>query len=239
MGELSGALYGVETLVEGAVALAKGLYDPTLPLKASLKSINDLNLPRAYHTISVIRGRAYVFGGKEVDENGNEVSRLKDFDLYILTTFKKLADNSMHVVILPSSGIETTDYQKISPTLTSPSPRYGHSASVIDDQIYVFGGISDLSSEDPIDESGRVWVFDTKSLSWSTLDPLQSKDIPSARACHASTTTDQPRTEQKSTFEGTAPQLDPDPAKHVPEPDTASTYGTLIIYGGITRTNNK
>lgn len=76
MGEIAGALYGVETLVEGAVALAKGLYDPTLPLKANVKPINDLKLPRAYHTISIIKGRAYIFGGKAVDQDGNEVGLL-------------------------------------------------------------------------------------------------------------------------------------------------------------------
>lgn len=77
MGEVAGALYGVETFIEGAVALAKGIYDPTLPLKATLAPISDLSLPRAYHTLSVVKGRAYIFGGKITGEDGEEVYRFQ------------------------------------------------------------------------------------------------------------------------------------------------------------------
>jgi len=73
MAEALGALYSVETLLEGAVAAAKGIYDPTLPLKAKLIPVSDIALPRAYHTISIVKGRAYVFGGKVLDSNGKEV----------------------------------------------------------------------------------------------------------------------------------------------------------------------
>ncbi|GAB7348841.1 hypothetical protein MBLNU459_g7550t1 [Dothideomycetes sp. NU459] len=222
MGELAGALYGVETLVEGAVALAKGIYDPTLPLKANLIPIKDVKLPRVYHTISVIKGRAYIFGGKEVDRDGNET----------------LADSTMHILILPSSGVETTDYQNIPPSSTSPPPRSGHSASVVDDQIYIFGGVSGASPESLIEEKGRVWVFDTVSSSWSSLDPSQTKDVPSATAYHAAIATEQPRRTQESTLDGTAPQLDPDPARHVPEPEPSNTYGTLLVYAGILANHN-
>ncbi|KAG9736530.1 hypothetical protein KCU73_g10223, partial [Aureobasidium melanogenum] len=91
MAEAAGVLYAVEHLVEGGLALAKGIYDPTLPLKATIRPITDVDLPRVHHSISEVKGRAYVFGGKT---HGNE-----------------LADNAMHMIILPSSGIESTDYQ--------------------------------------------------------------------------------------------------------------------------------
>lgn len=71
MAEAASVLYGVETLVEGSIAIAKGIYDPTLPLKANLIPIKDVDLPRAYHSISEVKGRAYVFGGKE---HGDQVS---------------------------------------------------------------------------------------------------------------------------------------------------------------------
>lgn len=64
MAEAAGVLYAVEHLVEGGLALAKGIYDPTLPLKATIRPITDVNLPRVHHSISEVKGRAYVFGGK-------------------------------------------------------------------------------------------------------------------------------------------------------------------------------
>ena len=71
MAEAAGVLYAVEHVLEGGLALAKGIYDPTLPLKATIKSINDVDLPRVHHSVSEVKGRAYVFGGKT---DGDQVS---------------------------------------------------------------------------------------------------------------------------------------------------------------------
>jgi hypothetical protein len=71
MAEAAGVLYAVEHVLEGGLALAKGIYDPTLPLKATLRPINDVDLPRVYHSVSEVKGRAYVFGGKT---DGDQVS---------------------------------------------------------------------------------------------------------------------------------------------------------------------
>ncbi|KAI7545064.1 hypothetical protein KC316_g14923, partial [Hortaea werneckii] len=136
--------YAAKNLVEGAALLAKGVYDPTLPLKATLQPIKDVEVPQAYHTISVIKGRAHAFGGKTSSKSGGE----------------ELADNDMHVIILPASGVESTDYRRIEATEGSPPRRWGHSAAVVDDRIYVFGG-SGQDDGEPIDEQGRVWVFNT------------------------------------------------------------------------------
>lgn len=135
MAEAAGVLYGLETALEGAVAFAKGLYDPTLPLKATITPIAGVKLPRAYHSVSVAKGRAYIFGGKS--DNRQE-----------------LADNGMHIVILPSSGVESADYKQIEPTSQAPPARQGHTAAVIDDRIYFFGGAS--AEGQPTDEQGRV-----------------------------------------------------------------------------------
>lgn len=67
----AGVLYAVEHLVEGGLALAKGIYDPTLPLRATIRPIADVDLPRVHHSISEVKGRAYVFGGKT---HGDQVS---------------------------------------------------------------------------------------------------------------------------------------------------------------------
>ena len=73
MAEAAGLFYGVETLMEGAVAAAKGIYDPTLPLKAKLVPISDVQLPRSHHTVSIVKGRVYVFGGRVTADGGQEV----------------------------------------------------------------------------------------------------------------------------------------------------------------------
>jgi hypothetical protein len=71
MAEAAGVLYAVEHVLEGGLALAKGIYDPTLPLKATITPINDVHLPRVHHSVSEVKGRAYVFGGKT---DGDQVS---------------------------------------------------------------------------------------------------------------------------------------------------------------------
>ena len=88
----AGVLYAAENLLGGAVALVKGMKHPTLPLKANITRISSVPLPRSHHTVSVVKGRAYIFGGE--------------------TEAGTLADNDMHVVILPSSGVLDADYTK-------------------------------------------------------------------------------------------------------------------------------
>ena len=58
-----GPRYGVETFVQGALALAKGLYHPTLPLRANIRQITDVQVPVERATLQEVKGRAYVFGG--------------------------------------------------------------------------------------------------------------------------------------------------------------------------------
>jgi hypothetical protein len=135
----------------------------------------------------------------------------------------------MHMIILPSSGIESTDYKRLEPTSVSPPARYGHSTAVIDDQIYIFGG---SDAHGPLEEKGKVWVFDTDTNSWSSLSATVG-DVPKARIWAAATASVQPRPEHQRTDENVAPQLPLDPVKMVPEPLSPSTYGTFVVYGGV------
>lgn len=146
----------------------------------------------------------------------------------------------MHIVILPSSGVESTDYRKISATQNTPPPRYGHAAVVIDDQIYVYGG-SGESTGRPIEDQGAVWSFDTTSNAWSKLSPSSGSLVPDARFWHASVASEYPRTKVRAMDEGTMPQLPLDPARDdmLPEPAAANTYGTLIVFGGLPRADQK
>lgn len=75
MAEAAGVLYAVEHVLEGGLALAKGIYDPTLPLKVTIKPIHDVDLPRVHHSVSEVKGRAYVFGGKTDDDQVGSISK--------------------------------------------------------------------------------------------------------------------------------------------------------------------
>jgi hypothetical protein len=111
----------------------------------------------------------------------------------------------MHVIILPSGTVAEADYFKV-PAKASPSKagangepndgvlptkRVGHTAAVIGDRIYIFGGRGgkDMTA---LEEQGRVWVFDTKGCTWSFLDPSPGTPYPSARSYHASIAIDKP-----------------------------------------------
>lgn len=142
---VAGALYTAESLLEGAVAFAKGITHPTLPVEVKLTHIPSVPIPRAHHTISVVKGRAYIFGGE--------------------TEPGKLAGNDMQIIILPSSGVLEPDYTSIAARPvhadgTVPQPRKGHTAVVVGDNIYIFGG------EGVAPENGRVWVYSTSSNAW-------------------------------------------------------------------------
>lgn len=221
MAEVAGAiLYGIKEVGEGAALLAKGIYDPTLPLKARLQPITSVDVPLAFHTVSVIKGRAYLFGGKTL----NKVGELE------------LANNDTHVVILPSSGMESVDYKRVDASSDAPPKRHGHSAAVIHETIYIFGGTGE--NGEPLDEDGRVWMYDTTSNKWSHLDPPGNTPRPDPRESHASIATEHPRPSTPRPSEDVLPQQPPDPEVTMPEIPAARSYGTLIIQGGRAKSGN-
>ncbi|KAF2133235.1 galactose oxidase [Dothidotthia symphoricarpi CBS 119687] len=210
---------GVAYAGQLAAALFKGIKHPTLPLKANLTRISSVPLARSHHTICTVKGRAYIFGGE--DEPG------------------RLASNDMHIVILPSSGVLEADYTTIPARALNglddvPGSRKGHTAVVIGDSMYMFGG----EGEGVENEKGRVWVYDTISNAWSILDPASSSLFPSQRTEHASASSNLPEPKTK-TFRERAPQAPVDPAQNVPEPAEDSTWGTIFVIGGRDTSTNQ
>ncbi|PVH99118.1 hypothetical protein DM02DRAFT_656712 [Periconia macrospinosa] len=206
----AGAFYAVENVLYGAAAAIKGITHPTLPLKAALTHITSVPLPRAHHTISVVKGRAYIFGGESAPN--------------------VLADNDMHIVILPSSGVLDADYTSIPARAEQaqgpvPAPRKGHTAVVIGDSIYVYGG------DGVENENGRVWVYHTVRNKWNYLDPAPETSIPVHRTGHASVSSELPGPKD-ITFREKAPQQPADPANAVPEPADVDSWGTIFVVGG-------
>jgi hypothetical protein len=79
-----------------------------------------------------------------------------------------------------------------------PAPRVGHATAVIGHRIFLFGGRGgpDLT---PLDEGGRVWVFDTRTHLWSYLDPSPASigspiTVPPPRSDHSAIATPKPDT---------------------------------------------
>lgn len=168
------------------------------PPKAKWQPINlSPPLPRSSHTISIISGRGYIFGG--------EISP------------RQPVDNDMHIITLPSSGVTTSDYKSLSakPSNTNgevPEMRVGHTATVIGQRIFVFGGRGGKEMR-PLEENGRVWVYDTRLDVWDFLDPSPDTKFPAARSYHAMAAIDKP----------------------IPsgvDPVRGEGYGTLFIHAG-------
>ncbi|KAI0521839.1 hypothetical protein F5B22DRAFT_505935 [Xylaria bambusicola] len=186
-------------------------------------------LPRSSHSLDVVAGNAYIFGG-EVES-------------------RKPVDNDMHVVVLPWSGApadyyaikakpsprtddsaipaviteeDETDSQlrdpltevplgsststpevELEPDSSSkgkgpdtgdvPAPRIGHATAVIGSRIFLFGGRAAAAGSSTLDENGRVWIFETKTHTWTYLDPHHSSPIPPPRSYHAAVATEKPR----------------------------------------------
>ena len=111
---------------------------------------------RGGHTSTVVGDRMFVFGGHYLSASG-------DF----------LYSNEMFV-------FSNSTWKRLRPSPSDPSPRCGHSASLIDDhRLLVFGGrtfnkrvLRDL------------WMFDTRTLKWQEL-ARPNLTTPSARHGHS------------------------------------------------------
>lgn len=198
--------YAVETAAEGAVGAGIALAKSTMPLKANWQRISiGTPLPRSSHSLSIVRGVAYIFGGEERP--------------------REPVDNDMHLVTLPSSGADA-DYKKVSARSNNeggevPTARVGHTANAIGHRIYVFGGRGGKAME-PLAESGRIWVFDTMTAQWSFLNPPEGSIYPEPRSYHASSATAHPL---QTSLEQLESCFDPLPVD-------MSTHGTIFIHAG-------
>lgn len=257
-------------------------------MKGTWQHISVPPLPRSSHSLNVVGGSAYVFGG-EVEP-------------------RQPVDNDMHVITLPMSGapadyynvkarpstktqssLAATDTEAAAglttptierqasltdvplspePTTTEaseplaatldkgkspdlsgadvPEPRVGHATAVVGTRIFLFGGRS--AASETFDENGRVWVFETKTNTWSYLEPSADSLKPPARSYFAAVATDKPRdfairdSKHNETWKEWAegdsaevgiPQrpIAGNVALHAQDEEEAG-FGTFIIHGG-------
>jgi ribosomal protein S6E (S10) len=197
-----------------ASSYTKSYYNPDRPIKASFREIAGVTLPRTNHSLSVINGRAYIFGGDLPSGN--------------------LANNDMHLVILPSSSVLEADYKSIPARPQTrdgpvPAPRKGHTAVVVENEIYIFGG--QTASKSP-EEIGRVWVYDVISAKWSFHDPKADAPYPPSRYLHSAVSSDEPGPAHPSENTVDLREQEIDASKTVPIPPASDSWGTMFIYGG-------
>ena len=97
----------------------------------------------------------------------------------------------------------------------------------------------------PLEESGRVWVFDTKMNLWSHLDPARGSSYPKSRSYHASTSSEHPLNHREvqtglpdgsvaSAFTKEPPRKPKDYTENpIGEAGSgADDHGTIFIHGG-------
>ncbi|KAL2891844.1 Nitrile-specifier protein 5 [Ceratocystis lukuohia] len=89
-----------------------------------------------------------------VDKEPKELAEIP-----LSATFNKFAATDKNKVI--------DDRPELEPV---PAPRVGHATAVIGNRIFMFGGRGGPAMI-PLDEGGRVWVFDTRVGRWTFLDP--------------------------------------------------------------------
>lgn len=202
-----------------ALTFSRGFYNPKDPLlKATLTRLAGAPFPRVGHSLAVVKGRAYIFGG---ERNPGQ-----------------LANNDMNVVFLPAYEGQEVDFTSIPARAKEnggplPAARKGHIAVAIGDAILVFGGeLAEGAGEQ--EKEGRVWVFDTTSNSWTYLDPASETPYPSPRHGHAATSSEkpEPRNVESKPDRDILPQQPPEAGEFPPEPADVASWGTLLIYGG-------
>lgn len=97
----AGIVAAAETVLEGAAAGAFAIARSTVPLHIDFYKLPSPNLPRSSHGLTIVKGKAYVYGGDVQQQE---------------------SDNTVHAITLPSDlALKDTDYQCISTTV-APNP---------------------------------------------------------------------------------------------------------------------
>ncbi|PHH62200.1 hypothetical protein CDD81_7327 [Ophiocordyceps australis] len=183
----------------------------------SWQGIDLAPLPRSSHSLNVVAGAAYMFGGEvhpgQLADNDVHVIRLPcsgagadyfcapavaaetepddagaeaeaqdgdehDDDVYATPDEKteSVVSAADEQLTPPSSGASKGKQRAVPDQPLGdavPSPRLGHATAVIGARIFLFGGTASDTGL-PLDEAGRVWVFDTRSRQWSHLDAVNA-----------------------------------------------------------------
>ena len=202
-----------------AATVVHGLFQATHPLKAKWERIATTPLPRSSHTLNVIAGRAYIFGGE--------------------VTPREPVGNDMHIITLPYDSLSSSDYKSIPaqpgvPGGEVPEKRVGHTAAAVGERIFVFGGRGGKDMK-PLEENGRVWVYDTRNDAWSYLDPVVGTPYPAARSYHSSIAIEKPKADDMKSVKIDQAMEEPKAgtiAEIAKTDEEFGGYGTVFVHAG-------
>ncbi|KAI0007553.1 hypothetical protein F4779DRAFT_591290 [Xylariaceae sp. FL0662B] len=164
MAEVAAGVWAAEEVVSTGVQAGAAGYavaKPTMPLKAVFTQIassdddtSRSSLTRSHHTVTVVGNQAYIFGGQ--------------------TSQGKLANTNIHSIAVSRGNTAAPEYQLL-PAIPAekdgpvPMPRTSHSACALGCRIAVCGGSDEAGTV--LDESSKLWLYDTEKLSWAILEP--------------------------------------------------------------------
>ncbi|KAK6714571.1 hypothetical protein SNK04_005509 [Fusarium graminearum] len=162
MAEVAAGALAVEQVISTGlqVGAAATVAKPTQPLTAVLTQIartpeedDSLSLARSHHSVTVINGKAYIFGGKK--DNG------------------KLCNNDVHAVAIPGGNQvqgqgEYACYPAVGDEGHIPPPRINHAACARRDTLIVFGGQNEEGHE--ADDEFTLWEWEPKAARWSAIE---------------------------------------------------------------------
>jgi hypothetical protein len=227
-----------------SVGIPNALKSPSHVMKGSWEKVEVPPIKRSSHSVDVISGKAYIFGGeirpREPVDNAMHVVNLPlslsgSADYYIVKavptktyepvpaqtaahtapaqeetkkednaeggeaeTERKGKERAMSEVPLESSEDLKGKGKEIAVPQQGdvPAARVSHATAVIGSRIFLFGGRGGPDMA-PLEEGGRVWVFDTRTNTWSYLDPAPPAvgavaRFPPARSYHCAAATDKP-----------------------------------------------
>ncbi|KAL1966864.1 hypothetical protein VTN77DRAFT_3829 [Rasamsonia byssochlamydoides] len=124
-------------------------------------------LQRSSQVLSVVDGRAYVFGGE-----------LRP---------REPRDNDVHVLELDKEIKATLSTKPATSSPSpSPSPRVGSASTALNGKIYLFSGRGGVAMT-PVEEHGSIWEFDPSSTTWTRIEPAAGTAYPPARSYHCMT----------------------------------------------------
>ena len=212
---LIAAAYAAETAVEAAAVGAFAVAKSTVPLHITFHKLPSPSrlLTRSSHTLTVVKGKAYIYGGdvqgEDGDDNVHAITLPSDLDLKDLDYQSIPALSAPDRPLASYSGDTTTNTED--QKIAIPSPRAAHTATCVDSTIYIFGGRPPSSpiASAPLSENGNIYAFDTSNNKWSTLTPHPtrcSSGVPCPRTYPSSSST--------------------------PHPQMSGDHGTIFLHGG-------
>ncbi|KAF2765277.1 hypothetical protein EJ03DRAFT_210819 [Teratosphaeria nubilosa] len=173
--EAAGIAWAAEEMVSTTVQVGIGAYmvsKPTMPLKATFNQIatssddaTRLSLSRADHTLSIVKEKAYIFGGQ--------------------TAAGKLASNDIHAINLMPGERMKSEYSVIPAVADTgstqiPGARRKHAASSFNICVAVYSGLDENGKI--IDEGSNIWLFNTDKNAWESLEPANPGPGPRSSA---------------------------------------------------------